>query len=56
MQFRSLHLKKVIVKSEYTEKGNENDWGVKQPLYVKRLKRLLSLEKAEGIRTKFTKP
>lgn len=40
----SQHLKKVVVKSEYTEKGNENDWGLEWPLYVETLKRLLSLE------------
>lgn len=44
MQFRCLHLKKDVVESEDTEKDNDNDCGVKRPLYVERLKRILSLE------------
>lgn len=44
VQLRSLHLKKDVVKSEDTKKGDENDSGVKQPIYVKTLKKLLSLE------------
>lgn len=44
VQLRSLHLKKDVVKSEDTEKGNENDSEVKQPIYVERPKRVLSSE------------